>query len=131
MDYIVTKRAKFNSISGPVNLPFGTAIQEEEGVLYFEGNPLCVSSSQNAYDFFSRNDDGFGLERGKLTADIIKTLSKRDAKHQERWDKVWDDILCQKYKRHEHADYWLWNHAFYNAPIEDLRYIANLVKGVS
>jgi hypothetical protein len=131
MDYIVTKRAKFNSISGPVNLPFGTAIQEEDGVLYFEGNPLCVSSSQNAYDHFARNDDGFGLERGKLTAHIIKTLSKRDKKHQERWDKVWDDILCQKYKRPEHADYWLWSHLFYNAPIEDLRYIANLVKGVS
>lgn len=24
-------------------------------------------------------------------------------------------------------DYWLWNHEFYNAPIEDLRYIAKLV----
>lgn len=127
MDYIVTKRAKFESISGPVNLPFDTAIQEEEGVLYFEGNPLCVSSSQNAYDYFSRNDDGFGLERGKLTADIIKTLSKRDAKHQERWDKVWEDETCQQYKRVEHQDYWLWNHGFYNASIEHLRYIAGLI----
>ena len=131
MDYIVTKRAKFNSISGPVNLPYGTEVQEEEGMLYFDGNPLCITTSQNAYDHFSINDDGQGLERGKLTQAIIQTLSNRDKDHQARWDRVWEDELCQQYKRTEHADYWIWNHAFYNAPIPDLRHIANLVKGVT
>lgn len=35
--------------------------------------------------------------------------------------------LCQKYKKAGHEDYWLWNHDFYNADIEDLKYIANLI----
>ena len=35
--------------------------------------------------------------------------------------------LAQKYRRSEHVNYWLWNDDFYNAPIEDLEYIAELV----
>ena len=133
MNYIVTKRAKFDSISGPINLPDGTEVEEKDGVLYHEGNPLCFATSQNAYDHFTRNDDGQGTERGKLTQAIIQTLSKRDKDHQARWDKVWEDELCQKYKRLEHADYWLWNHEFYNAPIADIHHIAAIInaKGVS
>ena len=30
-------------------------------------------------------------------------------------------------KRKEHEDFWLWNHDFYNAGIDDLKYIAKLV----
>ena len=40
---------------------------------------------------------------------------------------MWEDALCQKYKKPEHEDYLLWNHDFYNADIEDLKYIANLI----
>lgn len=127
MDYITIKRARFQSISGPVNLPYGTEIQAEDGFLTIEGAPLCGDHSQNAYDFFARNDDGQGEERGKLIQAIRKVLEKRDADHQTRWDKVWADKLCQKYKRAEHADFWLWNHDFFNASIPDLRHIAALV----
>ena len=133
MNYITTKRAKFNSLSGTVNLPYGTKVECADGFLSIEGTPLCGDHSQNAYDFFARNDDGNGLVRGKLVDGIRKTLEKRDKNHQARWDKVWADPICQKYKRAEHADYWLWNHEFYNANIPDLRFIAALigVKGVS
>lgn len=58
---------------------------------------------------------------------IKNTLERKDSNYQNRWDKVWDDQLCQKYKRPEHEDFWLWNHDFYNASIEDLKYIANLI----
>lgn len=127
MTYITTQRARFVSLSGPVNLPYGTEVQCEEGVLTLDGAPLCGDHSQNAYDFFSRNDDGNGLERGKLIQSIRKVLEKRDKGYQARWDKVWADPLCRKYKRKEHADFWLWNFDFYNAEILDLRYIAALV----
>ena len=60
------------------------------------------------------------MERGRMTKAIQSILGKKDVRHQERWDKVWEDELCQKYKRKEYANYWLWNHEFYNAPIEDL-----------
>lgn len=127
MEYITIKRTRIQSISGPVNLPYGTKAQCEDGMICYEGNPICLPTSQNAYEYFARNDDGMGLERGKLTRGIIKTLAKRDKDHQARWDRVWEDPLCQKYKRKEHADYWLWSHDFYNAGIEDLRHIAALV----
>ena len=132
MVYITYKRFRGQAICGEVNLSYGTEVQCVDGILTIEGAPLCADHSQNAYDFFSRNDDGNGLERGKLTQAIRKTLEKRDKDHQVRWDKVWEDPLCQKYKRKEHADFWLWNHDFYNANLTDLRHIAALVgaKGV-
>ena len=58
---------------------------------------------------------------------IKNTLERRDSNYQNRWDKVWEDTLCQKYKKAGHEDYWLWNHDFYNADIEDFKYIANLI----
>lgn len=127
MDYITIKRARINSISGSVNLPYDTAVQCQGGFLSIDGKPLCGAHSQNAYDFFARDDDGNGLLRGKLTQEIQKTLAKQDKDHQSRWDKVWEDPICQKYKRSEHTDYWLWNHDFFNAGIHDLRHIANLI----
>lgn len=127
MDYITIKRTRFNSISGPVNLPYGTAVECTDGVLTIEGQPLCADHSQNAYDFFARNDDGHGLERGKLTQAIRKKLEKRDKQYENRWYKVWTDPRCKQFKRPEHADYWLWNYEFFNAEIPDLRHIAALV----
>ena len=126
MNYIAIKRARFHSLSGFANIPYGTELQCDGGFLTIEGASLCGERSQNAYNFFARNDDGHGLERGKLTLAIRKEMEKKKD-HQDRWDKVWDDPLCQKYKRVEHADYWLWNHEFYNAEIADLRHIAKLV----
>ena len=88
----------------------------------------CANSSQNCYEYFSRNDDGNGIKRGELTQKIIKKLAKRDSKYQERWDKIWSDMSLLKFKRKEFDDYWLWNHEFYNAKIEDLKYIYNKIK---
>lgn len=127
MIYIAHKRFKGNAICGAVNLPYGTEVQSINGVLFANDKPICADHSQNAYDHFARNDDGSGLERGKLTQEIQKRLAKRDGAYQKRWDKVWDDELCQKYKRPEHDDYWLWNYDFFNAPIEELRYIKALI----
>lgn len=127
MDYIAIKRARFLSLSGNTNIPYGTKIDCIDGILSIEGKPLCGDHSQNAYDFFTRDDDGNGLLRGKLTQAIQAVLRKRDKGHQARWDKVWADPICQKYKRADHADYWLWNHDFFNASIYDLQHITNLI----
>lgn len=126
-NYITNKRAKFDGISGYVNIPYGTELVSEDGYLYYMGKPLCAVTSRNAHEYFSQNDDGNGLVRGRLVRSIKNTLERKDMAYQSRWDKVWDDRLCQKYKRVEHDDHWLWNHDFYGAGIEDLNYIANLV----
>lgn len=105
----------------------GSVLDEQDGLIFWRGQAVCLTTSQNAYDFFSSDDDGQGRLRGKLVAAIKKKLEKRDSGYQARWDKVWGDELCQKYRRHEHEDWWLWNHDFYSAPIPDLRHIASLV----
>ena len=122
--YITRKRARIEGICGKVNIPYGTALETEDGYLLYEGSRLCVVTSQNAYDYFSQDDDGHGLERGGLVAAILARLEKRDADHQRRWDKVWESPLCLRYKRPDCEDFFIWGYDFYNAPIDDLKAIA-------
>ena len=126
--YIARKRARFTSIlEHDVNIPWGAVLEEQDGLLLWRGVAVCTTTSQDAYDFFSQNNDGRGEARGRLVGAIMARLERRDGGYQARWDKVWEDLLCQKYRRPEHKDWWLWNHAFFNAPVEDLQHIAALV----
>lgn len=157
MNYIVTKRFKGKSICGIVNLPYGTACELRGETIYHGGEPLCFVTSENAHNYFSRNDDGQGERRGALVREIMgrltsprarrkpnpeyplaeyymtaKESAKREASRKARieaWGRVWDAPAIRKYKRVEFADYWLFNHDFYNAPIADLEYILKVVKG--
>ena len=126
--YIVRRRARFLAICGPVNLPYGTEVSSDGAFLTVNGEKLCSITSQNAYDFFSRNDDGHGLERGKLVKDIRRTLERLDAKHQARWDKLWADAGANRLRRADHDDFWVWNHNFYNADVNELRRIRRLLE---
>ena len=129
MRYIVTRRFRCNAICGPVNLPYGTTCEEHDGILVLEdGRKLCANTSQNAYDYFSRDDDGMGLERGKLVQDIQRTLERLDAKHQARWDKLWADAGANRLRRSDHDDFWVWNHNFYNADVNELRRVRLLLE---
>lgn len=127
MQYIVYKRFKSKALCGDVNIPATTDVENVNGVILYDGKPVCFETSENAHQFFARNDDGNGMQRGRLTQAIQKKLAKRDAHYQERWDKVWADPVCQRYKRTEYEDYWLWNHDFFNAEIDALEHIAKLV----
>lgn len=129
MRYIVTRRFRCNAICGPVNLPYGTEVTSDGAFLTVNGEKLCSITSQNAYDFFSRNNDGHGLERGKLVHDIRSTLERRDAKYQARWDRLWADEGANKLRRTEYEDYWLWSFAFYHADVNELRRISRLLEG--
>ena len=130
MKYICFKRFKANSICGEVNIPYGTVLEAENRIIYCNKKPVCYVTSQNAYDYFAINDDGKGLDRGALTMGIIKALGKRDEKYQDRWDRIWSDLSLLKYKRKEHADFWLWNHDFYCAPIAELERIKSIITEV-
>ena len=125
--YIARKHARFDAVCGPVNIPYGTPLQVEGDFLCLDGKPLCYPESQTSLNFFSQNDDGNGLQRGKLVGAVLSRLEKRDSNHQKRWNKVWADPLCQRYRRAEHEDYWIWNPDFFSAPVLDLRHIAALV----
>ena len=125
--YIIKQRMRANGIGGRVNLPYGTAVEAVEGLIIHQGAAVCAVTSRNAHLYFARDDDSQGRERGALTLAITKRLEKRDKDHQARWDRVWDDPVCQKYRNPEHEDHLIWGHAFFEAPVEDLRHIAALV----
>ena len=126
-NYLARKRARFEGICGHVNIPYGTTLTVQDGFIMWKGQQVCGITSQNAYDFFTQNDDGMGQERGELLNRIIPKLEKRDAGYQARWGKIWEDALCQKYKRPDQEEHWIWNFDFYNGPVEDLRHIAALI----
>ncbi len=126
--FVARRRARFDGISGKVNIPYGTVLQQQDGFLMYQFQRICTIGSQNALDYFSQDDDGNGQQRGKLVDSIQRTLARRDADYQTRWDKVWASALCQKYRRPESDDYWLWARAFFDAPILDLQAIATLVR---
>ena len=128
MQYITHQRFRKKCLCGSVNIPALTLCETSENIIVYNGNPLCFTTSEDAYQYFARNDDGQGLRRGKLTHAIQKKLENRsDPLYQTRWDAIWNDLICQKYKRTDHSDHWLWNHEFFNASIEDLQYIARLI----
>ena len=131
MEYIVHKRFKEKALCGRVNLPAMTICQEHDNIIYLDNKPLCFITSENAHKHFANNEDGNGVYRGEIISNIIKVLRKQDKKHQQRWNLIWDSELCKKYKRIEYNDHWIWNHEFYEACIEDLEFILNLIKNIN
>lgn len=156
MKYIIYKRFKEKAICGiDANLPRGTECYIDGNVICYNGFPLCIDKSENAHKYFTQNEDGFGLLRGKIISSILKNTTNIFPREQkkmseqgngyqpskyyvkkrkgvsklvkERWEKIWEDETCLKYKRPDRDDYFLWNHEFYNAPIADLEHIAKLI----
>ena len=127
MKYIVHTRFNKEAINGKVDISVSTECNSLNGVIYYEDTPLCLVTSENAHLYFARNDDGNGIERGKLTKLIIEKLNQNDDKYQNRWDKIWRCPICRGYKRPEFSDHWVWSHSFYTADINNLRHIAKLI----
>lgn len=127
MEYVAHRRFRGRTLSGDMNIPAKTELDCQGDIIFYDGKALCYATSENAHQYFARNDDGNGMLRGRLTQSIQKRLAKRDAQYQQRWSKVWSDPVCRPYKRPEHEDYWLWSHAFFNAGIGTLKHIAELV----
>lgn len=136
MKYVAIKRYKRPELPGPfgrsaANIPYGADLEERGGKLHYKGLPVCNDHSAVMREYFARNDDGQGLLRGKLSRAIVQTLEIRKGEtkeqHNARWDVVWNDPLCLKYRKQAQADFFLWSIEFFNAPIEDLSYIAGLV----
>ena len=131
--YITRKECKIKGLSGlDVDIPFGSiAIDNGHGIISYNGKDVCYSSSLNAINYFVHNDDGEGQTRAFLVNGICDMLQLNDGQHRKRIYKIWDDNLCQKYKRKESTtSCWIWTRRFYDAPIEDLEHIYLLLKGV-
>ena len=122
MEYIVHKRLKENVICGDVNLKRGTVLFPNGQFICYEGKPVCAKTSEIAHKYIARNDDGKGLERGKLT-NLLAYSSEN--KYGSRFNDSQRSILVNKYSRFlkEECDYILFNQKFFDASIEELEEI--------
>lgn len=51
MQYIVHRRLKDTAICGGINIPATTICEEICGVIYYNGLPVCYTTSENAHQF--------------------------------------------------------------------------------
>lgn len=61
MQYVIYKWFKDTALCGPVNLKATLPCWESEGIIFYEGKPLCFAASENALCHFARDDDRQGF----------------------------------------------------------------------
>lgn len=127
-NYLARKRARFEGICGHVNIPYGNRPDCSGRFYYVERSTGLWDTSQNAYDYFTQTMMAGERNGANWFLPFLLLLERRDKRYQGRWDKVWADARCQQYKRPDHDDHWIWNFEFYNAPVEDLKHIFNLIR---
>ena len=130
MEYITTKRFKRKGIDGNFNIPYGATIKSENGYLWHKGKRICSEKSAVMREYFARNDDDLGVKRSKIAHQIIDAMLLQEGETKEdwqkRWDVLWDDAVCNKYRKDNSETTFLWGIEFYNAPLLDLYHIAAL-----
>lgn len=70
MTWITHKTFDRLAMSGPMTIKRGEDLEEIRGVLFSDGRPVCLATSQVAKEHFAPDGDGRGLERGDLTRHI-------------------------------------------------------------
>ena len=133
MQYITTKRYKGNGIGGHFNLPYGTPIEEKDGVLYHDNKPICVARSLNGKKHFAINEDGQGLKRGELTYFIA--YSNRQKEHSDghvfRFSEEEIEMLVKEYPQWiRQTTPILFSDDFFTAKVEDLQELADKLGGI-
>lgn len=127
MEYIIHHRLKDSTISGQVNLPYGTKLYSNGGrfITGFSGT-ICVIGSEQYNQHIAPNDDNNGLERGAITYAIAYKNTPTYHSKGQRFTDEQINTLLSKYQRFlvPDVDAILFNTKFFNAPIEDLRTMA-------
>lgn len=126
MEYITHHRFRGIAACGErLNVPYGTKFTTiGEFIATPEGKGICATTSEVAHRYFARNDDGQGLERGKLTHAIAYGTRRTDTgfrftgEEAERLETKWKHFL------RDDVDTILFNHAFFNAEVPELRELA-------
>lgn len=117
------------------NYPIGSDfLCDEEGRVFNGDGFMCLVSSQKSRDCLVGNDDGKGEERGKLVKSIYKLLYNplcEDHK-EDQLELLWSDEVSLPYAIHKTPEEgaWLWNDSYFCAPLEDLKHIEEMLKGV-
>lgn len=129
-EYVAIEDFCGNGIGGFFTIKKGDKCTATEKVIFYKKIPICLISSQIAFDFFSRNDDGEGVYRGEIIKQIKSNLSERNQKYQIRWNRIWREKWVRVYKKERPNNFWVWNFDFYNAEIDSLIRILRLIEEV-
>ena len=70
MRWIAHKTFDRMALGGPMTIKRGELLEEIRGVLFRDGRPVCLATSQVAKEHFSPDGDGRGLDRGDITRHI-------------------------------------------------------------
>ena len=76
MELICCKKYDKIAIDGPMRINVGTKVQSKANILFHEDKRICLATSQNCYDHFAINDDGYGRKRFSLTHGILADVEK-------------------------------------------------------
>ena len=70
MRWITHKTFDRLALGGRMTIKRGELLEEIRGVLFRDGRPVCLATSQVAKEHFAPDRDGRGLERGDITRHI-------------------------------------------------------------
>ena len=124
MKIITFREFKGLALCGEVEIPVGTAFETSGWyVIFDDGRHITRLFSDNFCKHFARNDDGNGLERGKLTYEVAYAPRGNGGS---RLTEDEADFLRREWSKYlmPYKDTILFNNSFFDAPIEDLRLIA-------
>ena len=155
MNYIVCKNFNQKGIDGNFNLSVGDIlVKNDDGYLYSDGRRVCYYASQNAYDYFMRDDDSKGSQRYALIEEIKGVIADYVSDYNEEIAAINNGDLTDEQKEAEIANVVdkcsaaydavkhnqntanllnnlnVWNVNFYNASIQTLTQIKSLIENI-
>lgn len=144
-EYMVRRRARFESPTGSVNLPYGTRVQvklipiSEDGKLeryLFYRDNLIASELSDIVKRYLVSVDGNEVVRGKLIDKLFELLkcdptaiqNVRTLENQRRWSIVWKNPIFQQYRNMKQEDFWIWNLSLFQANQSALEQLVQLIQ---
>lgn len=106
-------------IDGHFNLPRYTSFRGADGYILHGDRIVCRTHSKVAWDYFTQNDDGDGVERSEFLQNWFKRVDNFTT---EQWEPLESDLIFQKYMFYPVEEKWLYTDDFYNAPLADLKH---------
>lgn len=89
MKYIACKSFNGNGLCGQIKVSKGTHLEvTDSGIITANEKPICLITSQRAYDYFAYDDDGNGKVRYNLTHTIISNIGKINHEAQTNADSI-------------------------------------------
>ena len=110
MQYITHKRLKGNGIDGAFNLPFGTLVNENQGILYHNDRQICFAPSENGWEHFHPNTSD-GEHRHRMLTALYRWYGKNGCG---------DDFTDEKWPTQQNG---YWKNRLRTAPTERLEKI--------